>query len=73
MQDLIALHLSVYSQLVDSVLSSAVEAYGTEQRFNKIRSFWMEREFKLAKHVLDSAYKSGTQNVDLLFLPSLVS
>jgi len=63
--DMINLHLTVYSQLVDSILSSAVEAYGVEHRFNEIRSFWMEREFKLAKHVLDSAQKSG-QNVILL-------
>ena len=58
-EDLISLHLNVYSQLIDSVLSSAVEAYSVEQRFNKIRSFWTEQEFKLEKHILDSTWKSN--------------
>jgi len=65
--DLISLHLTVYHRLIDSVLSSAIDAYGVEQRFNKIRSFWMAREFKLAKHVLDSVLKSGQSKAMLLF------
>ena len=65
-EDMINLHLTVYSQLIDGILLSAIEAYGVEHRFNKIRSFWMEQEFKLEKHVLDSAQKSG-QNVMLLW------
>jgi len=64
-EDVINLHLIVYSQLIDSVLSSAIEAYGVEHRLNKIRSFWMDQEFKLEKHVLDSAQKTG-QSVTLL-------
>lgn len=72
-QDLINLHLSVYSQLIDGVLASAVEAYGVEQRFNKIRSFWEEREFKLAKHVLDSTQESGQNVNSLLFVNSYIS
>jgi len=62
-EDLINLHLTVYSRLIGSILSSAIEVYGVEQRFNKIRSFWMEQEFKLAKHVLNSAQKSGQNNM----------
>ena len=57
--ELVNLHLTVYTQLIDSILSSAIEAYGVERRFNKIRSFWMEREFKLAKHLLESTQKPG--------------
>lgn len=72
-EDLIGLHLTVYHRLIDSILSSAIDAYGVEQRFNKIRSFWMDREFKLAKHVLDSDLKSGQSKVTLLFLPYFVS
>jgi len=58
-EDLINLHFTVYSRLIDSILSSAVEAYGVEHRFNNIQSLWMEKEFKLAKPVLASAQKSG--------------
>ena len=64
--ELIHCHLVVYSQLIDSILSSAIEAYGVERQFSKIQSFWMEREFKLSEHMLDSAEKSGQNNTLLL-------
>jgi len=64
-EELINFHLIVYNQHIDSILSSAIEAYGVEHRFRKIQSFWMEREFKLSEHLLGSAQKSG-QNVILL-------
>lgn len=75
MEELINLHLVVYNQLIDSVLSSAIEAYGVEHRFRKIQSFWLEREFKLTEHVLCSAEKPGQDEFvafNLLFLHYLV-
>jgi len=58
-EEMINFHCNVYNQLIDSILSSAIEADGVERRFKKIKSFWMEREFRLSEHVLWSAHKSG--------------
>jgi len=57
--ELINCHFIVYNQLIDSILSSAIEAYGIEHRFRKIQSFWTEREFKLSEHILGNARKAG--------------
>jgi len=62
-EDMMNFHLTVYHQFIDSIVSSAIEAYGVEQRFNKIQSLWMEREFKLKQHFLDSYQKFGQSKI----------
>lgn len=71
-EELISLHLVVYSQLIDSVLSSAIDAYGVEHRFERIRLFWMERKFSLAKHLQNSSNKCGDKMLSILFLSLLM-
>lgn len=64
-EDLINFHITLYSHLIDSTMSSAIEAYAVKQRFNKIRSFWLDHAFTIEKHVLDSTQNSGL-NYDTL-------
>ncbi|XP_052798483.1 dynein heavy chain domain-containing protein 1-like isoform X5 [Mya arenaria] len=56
--DLLTYDLKDHEQLVNQIYLGAVAEYDLEQKIGHMKKFWLEREFKLAKHIPDSLLAS---------------
>lgn len=56
--DLLTYDLEEHAQLVHQIYLGAVAEYDLELKIGHMKKFWLEREFKLAKHIPDSLLAS---------------
>jgi hypothetical protein len=57
--DLLSYNLGQHSLLINTVYQGAVAEYDLEQKLNRVKKYWEEKQFKLAKHIPDSVYAQG--------------
>ena len=56
-EELLSFNLGAHADIINTVYAAAVSEFAIEQQLVKIRKMWVEREFKLAKHIPESVYK----------------
>ena len=56
--DLLTYDLEEHAQLVHQIYLGAVAEYDLELKIGHMKKFWLEREYKLAKHIPDSLHAS---------------
>lgn len=61
-EELMAYQLGSHREVIDSIYSAAIAEFAIEMKLEKVKKLWEEKDFKLAKHIPDSMYKSGQFN-----------
>ena len=56
--DLLTYDLEDHAQLIGEIYLGAVAEYDLELKIGHLQKFWLEREFKLAKHIPDSLFQA---------------
>src|SRR6218665_2301226 len=64
--DLMQLGLGSCGQMIDNVLSAAIAEEGVEQKLAAFHKLWIQKEFKLAKHLPESLLRGGNELFNLL-------
>ena len=62
-EELLSFNLGAHADIINTVYAAAVSEFAIEQQLVKIRKMWIEREFKLAKHIPESVYKGARVRV----------
>ena len=60
-EELLSFNLGAHADIINTVYAAAVSEFAIEQQLVKIRKMWIEREFKLAKHIPESVYKGASE------------
>ncbi|XP_064648692.1 dynein axonemal heavy chain 6-like isoform X2 [Lineus longissimus] len=65
-EDLLSYNLGQHSLLINTVYQGAVAEYDLEQKLNRVKKYWEEKQFKLAKHIPDSVYAQEKKTDSLI-------
>ncbi|XP_074658718.1 dynein heavy chain domain-containing protein 1-like, partial [Tubulanus polymorphus] len=59
--ELLSLNIVEHSQSINTVYQAALAEYELEMKICKLKKLWEGKEFKLAKHILDSVFAKGEE------------